>query len=40
VARTERNPVDRALAGVGVIFGLTGLWLWRRSRALGGTASS
>lgn len=39
-ARAERNPVDRALGGVGVIFGLTGLWLWRRSRAPGGTASS
>lgn len=31
----RRGPFERALTGVSVIFGLTGLWMWRRSRGLG-----
>lgn len=33
-APARKSPFERALTGVSVIFGLTGLWMWRRARSL------
>ena len=34
VVPARKSPLERALTGVSVIFGLTGLWMWRRARSL------